>query len=150
MILDAKFTHGTKCRGSIVLDLSGLFTFKSPSISIGETGISIGVTEVQSRVNSRPKFVCQKCNEEFPMDGALDTVKGKCSVCGEQYLVRTMWTCRELSTVCDSCKEYVGKESLAGAPHKVAEALRYLLLPEADKIKFWRLTEVFKMKISIM
>jgi hypothetical protein len=134
------------CGGALVVDVTSAYRLISPSISIGNGSLVIGVTELrESSGKIPPSFLCTKCSTVVE-DVAKD-VEVRCMICGDFHPVDEMKGSRQLSNICDSCVSYIKGEKTP-VPARLSKTLTYLNL-KGSEVKFYKLSDVLKKSISV-
>lgn len=142
---DCMFTH-RKCGGALVLDLSGSFKLISPSISIGNGSLVVGVTELREGSDkTSPAFLCTKCGEN--VEDIEKDVLALCMICQEYHPVSEMKSSRQLANLCATCLSYA-KEEKTPVPEKLTRTLKYLNF-KGSEMKFYKLLDILKKPVNI-
>src|ERR1041385_4573987 len=138
-----------KCGGNLVLDLAGMFTFKTPSLSITSEGIVVGVTELQYNPKGEPFFVCGKCQTQLSLKDSTDILV-ECVFCEHTHPATKIFCSSgqglQLPDICEDCLKMLRGEK--EPTEEIKKVTQFLKLPK-DGLVFKSYSDVFKIKINI-
>ena len=147
--MDGVFTH-KGCGGSFSVEILKVFTWRSPSISLTEDGLKIGVSEFRANPNRKsggPSFVCDKCEEVVAFADMKKEAEMTCQLCQEEFPVEEMGRCRQLQCVCESCQKVLTGNKQATSP-VVQKAIQYIFLGINSDIKFTKITDILSKPVN--
>jgi hypothetical protein len=143
------FTH-KGCGGSVVIDIAGLFEFKSPGISLTPSGVQLGVSEfrVKPYNGNSVKAVCEKCEKDFPYSDIEKVAEMRCDFCQRQRPVKEMKTFPPIVTgICPECQSALTGDS-EPVNEKARASLKYMRL-SANSVSFIPVSKILAMPISV-
>ncbi len=124
------FKHA-KCGGNLTVDISNLFSFKSPSLGVCPDGISIGVMELTTKNKPDIKFVCEKCEKDVPFRNQ-DEINVMCDICKKPHPASETLSMYQIRSICSGCFDMLtGTKSPTESIKKITE---YLVIPK-DQIR---------------
>lgn len=134
--------HG--CGGNVYVDISRAFEWPTPSLSITENGISVGVTEFRLKKPSKksgPVFRCEACEEEWLFSEAVKHMDGECNICGTLSPIEDMGNNRQIQCACKSCQDVItgSKPPENARQRKVVE---FLFFGTSKGISFTKYSEI--------
>lgn len=93
------------CSGNVVVDLSSLYTLRSPSISISTRGLAHGMVQIESSKNKKPAvLLCEKCDQAFTNKEEFESgILEKCEVCQELYPPGELRVTDYIPLICEDC-----------------------------------------------
>lgn len=137
--------HSGKCRGTLMIDLTGRYTISSPSLNITVNGISPGAAEIRENPHcTRSALTCTKCGDTFNAEN-VDSISSTCCICGKVKPASEIWVAHILTNICTSCKDaFEGTSEPKNAD--IQETLSYFLIPKGS-ISFVLLSDILKKSI---
>lgn len=144
--MNSLFNH-KGCRGRIILDISPLFQFATPSIRLTSDGIIVGVLEISAKAKNENNHVllrCAKCGWECSSKSIGKEITGTCGICHQTFAVENLWGSNEISSICTGCKDCITGKA-ANIPDEIAETLKYLHV--GNNIKFTRIVTLLSLPV---
>lgn len=141
--------HGKgKCRGTLLVDVTGAIALLTPSYSLKPTGeFIVGISEFKERSKAKftDIFVCSTCNAT--MSPESDDILSQCNVCRKDKPVSEMFVSSMVQQICESCVEILSDPSKKTDDLKIMEYRQFISLP--DKTACVPMTKVMKSKFSL-
>jgi len=100
------FIHNKNCKGGLILDLTSMVRIMSPSVTIHDGKVGIGIADivrVKNEGNSVPNWYCGKCGTSISHQEMLDSSLCKCSICGEEKPLKDILSISGMFGVCSDC-----------------------------------------------
>lgn len=128
------FTH-RGCGGSLVVDCSGMFSLRSPSISVSSMGISIGAVEISEKMGNLSKLMltCIKCEAVLEIPEKEEEISVECVICHKKKPVKDILVSREYSSFCTTCNSVLNGEK--SAPEGMGRTFSFLAPPTKSYVK---------------
>lgn len=112
-----------KCGGELFIDLSNMFTFKTPSAAISPDGIKVGVVEFQTKARGSLRLSCSKCDSELnPAES--EEILVMCALCKSYHPVDEVYTSYQINALCGNCRDMIsGKKEPSPSMQDVVRLL---------------------------
>lgn len=131
------------CGGNLVLNIAGMFTFKTPSLAISPDGIKVGVIEFQAKSRGNATLCCDKCDGEISTKDSKEILV-RCSVCGLYRPVEEVSSSYQINCLCNSCGDMLSGKTQA--TETVKRIAHYLYVKPGD-IKLEPFANILSKKI---
>jgi len=123
-----------KCGGNLQVDVTHLFTIRTPSISYTPKGIALGVVEIDLNRGAKGlAFFCEKCKERI-IDN-YDKVLATCMACQKSKNVSEIRTLPQISSICEECCEVLTEGYDGDIPAHLKYINSLVTIPKGAKPK---------------
>ncbi len=138
--------HGNKCGGTLIADATHLFSIRTPSISYGPGGITLGVVEIT--LDDAPTkgmgFICEKCGTKVLED--FSNVVVRCLACETMKKINEMYTSSQIPAICEECVTVLTVGYEGAIPPSLRYVSNWMSIPKNVPLK--KFEEILKSEIT--
>ncbi len=100
------------CKHNVVLDLSQMYSLRSPGILINTKGVNPSMVEITTLKKASPVIYCDECDETFSNKEEFEEeLLDKCCVCSENFRPSQLLVTDYIPLICNSCLKSGNKNS---------------------------------------
>ena len=141
--------HKTKCGGFLHVDISRMFSLRSPSVTLTKEGIFIGVVELQTVSGRQGEYelTCEKCSISIPKKHFEEAVGVSCMVCRKTKGTNEVFHSTQIAAVCKECRGYLSEGNKDSVPEYIQPLLNYMRITK--DMKFIPYSQLLEQNIRI-
>lgn len=132
------FKHNKiKCGGNLIMEITDMFSIKTPSLSITPEGIYVGVVELGLAGYKKPTFMfcCEKCGDTIKKEKFEEEIVVTCMICRMNKPLGEISTCNQISSICADCVQCLGADNTEPIPEHLKAISSWLRITADIKLK---------------
>lgn len=144
------FKHNkAKCGGDLSLEITDMFSIKTPCVSVTPDGIFVGVVELGLENHRKPafNFCCNKCGDYIEREKFDIEIVATCMVCRKNKSLGELSTCYQISSICEECIKFLSVDNTDTIPDHIKPIASWMRLTPDIKLK--NFLDIFKAPIQL-
>lgn len=141
--------HVGECGGNLHVDITRMFTIRTPSVTITPRGIFVGVMELQKvkGKDSTYELTCEKCSESISKEDFAEDAGVTCMVCRKTKPSDEVSCCEQIAAICHECAGYLSDGNKEPVPEYIRPLSSVVRITKDMKLKTY--SEILKQNIQL-
>lgn len=141
--------HVGQCGGNLHVDISRMFSIRTPSVNITSQGIFVGVVELQmvKGKNATYELTCEKCAENISKENFNEDAGVTCMVCRKTKPSDEVSCCEQIAAICTECAGFLSDRNTQPIPDYIRPLSAVVRITRDMKLKTY--SEILKQNIQL-